>query len=82
MRNIGKSKVYVVSELSVNNEQWINPDFGSPELQTHYENIKRMVKEKTGRAMQEMCVGLARSAKGDGASHRFKSSCTRTRGIG
>ena len=53
MRNIGKSKVYVVSELSVNNEQWINLDFGSPELQTHYENIKRMVKEKTGRAMQE-----------------------------
>ena len=53
MRNIGKSKVYVVSELSANNEQWINPDFGSPELQMHYENIKRMVKEKTGRAMQE-----------------------------
>ena len=53
MRNIGKSKVYVVSELSANNEQWINPDFGNPELQAHYENIKRMVKEKTGRAMQE-----------------------------
>ena len=53
MRNIGKSKVYVVSELSANNEQWINPDFGSPELQMHYENIKRMVKEKTGRTMQE-----------------------------
>ena len=53
MRNIGKSKVYVVSELSANNEQWISPDFGNPELQAHYENIKRMVKEKTGRAMQE-----------------------------
>ncbi len=53
MRNIGKSQVYVVSELSANNEQWINPDFGSPELQAHYEDIKRMVKEKTGRAMQE-----------------------------
>ena len=53
MRNIGKSKVYVVSELSANNEQWINPDFGSPELQAHYEDLKRMVKEKTGRAMQE-----------------------------
>ena len=53
MRNIGKSKVYVVSELSANNEQWINPDFGNPELQVHYEDIKRMVKEKTGRAMQE-----------------------------
>ena len=53
MRNIGKSKVYVVSELSANNEQWINLNFGNPELQAHYEDIKRMVKEKTGRAMQE-----------------------------
>jgi len=42
-----------VSELSADNEQWINPNFGTPELQTHYDNIKRMVKEKTGRAMQE-----------------------------
>ena len=36
--------VRTVSELSANNEQWINPDFGSPELQAHYEDIKRMVK--------------------------------------
>ena len=53
MRNIGKSKIYIVPELTADNEQWINPDFGSLELQTHYEDIKRMVKEKTGRAMQE-----------------------------
>ena len=53
MRNIGKSQIYIVPELTSNNEQWINPDFGSPDLQAHYENIKRMVKEKTGRAMQE-----------------------------
>ena len=53
MRNIGESKIYVVPELSTNNEQWINPDFGTPELRTHYDNIKQMVKEKTGRAMQE-----------------------------
>ena len=53
MRNIGKSQIYIVPELTSNNEQWINPGFGSPDLQTHYENIKRMVKEKTGRAMQE-----------------------------
>ena len=53
MRNIGKSRIYVVPELSTNNEQWINPDFGTPELRTHYDNIKQMVKEKTGRAMQE-----------------------------
>ena len=53
IRNIGTSKIYVVSELSADNEQWINPNFGTLELQTHYDNIKRMVKEKTGRAMQE-----------------------------
>ena len=53
MRNIGESRIYVVPELSIDNEQWINPDFGTPELRTHYDNIKQMVKEKTGRAMQE-----------------------------
>ena len=53
MRNIGKSKIYIVPELTTDNEQWINSDFGNSELQAHYENIKRMVKEKTGRAMQE-----------------------------
>ena len=53
MRNIGKSKSYIAPELTANNEQWINPGFGNPDLQTHYDNIKRMVKEKTGRAMQE-----------------------------
>ena len=53
MRNIGKSQIYIVPELSADNGQWINPDFGSPNLQTHYDNIKRMVKEKTGRTMQE-----------------------------
>ena len=53
MRNIGESRIYIVSELSADNEQWINPDFGSPDLQMHYDNIKQMVKEKTSRAMQE-----------------------------
>ena len=53
MRNIGDSKIYIVPELSADNEQWINPSFGNVGLQTHYDNIKCMVKEKTGRAMQE-----------------------------
>ena len=53
MRNIGEPKIYIVPELSADNEQWINLEFGSPDLQTHYDNIKQMVKEKTGRAMQE-----------------------------
>lgn len=53
MRNIAKSRIYIVPELSAGNEQWVNQNFGSPDLQKHYDNIKRMVKEKTGRAMQE-----------------------------
>lgn len=53
MRNIGESKIYIVPELSADNEQWINPGFGNPDLQAHYDYIKQMVKEKTGRAMQE-----------------------------
>ena len=53
MRNIGESRIYIVPELSTDNEKMINPDFGSPDLQTHYDHIKQMVKEKTGRAMQE-----------------------------
>ena len=53
MRNIGDSKIYIVPELSSDNEQWINPSFDNVSLQTHYDKIKRMVKEKTGRAMQE-----------------------------
>lgn len=117
MRNIGKSKIYIVPELTADNEQWINPGFGNPDLQAHYDYIKRMVKEKTGRAMQEKererkgkngkivkvagcspiregvllirrtrhwqtCKNLARNAKDAGASHRCKSSCTRTRDTG
>jgi len=53
MRNIGKSKIYIVPELTADNEQWITPGFGNPDLQAHYDYIKRMVKEKTGRVMQE-----------------------------
>ena len=53
MRHIGEARIYVVPELSTDNEQWINPNFGSPDLRTHYDNIRQMVKEKTGRAMQE-----------------------------
>ena len=53
MCNIDKSKIYIIPELTADNKQWINPDFGNPNLQIHYDNIKRMVKEKTGRAMQE-----------------------------
>ncbi|WP_353620733.1 mobilization protein [Gabonibacter chumensis] len=53
MRNIGESKIYLIPELVADNEHWINPRLGDYDLQTHYDNIKQMVKAKTGRAMQE-----------------------------
>ena len=53
MRNIGESKIYLIPELVADNEYWINPRLGDYDLQTHYDNIKQMVKAKTGRAMQE-----------------------------
>ena len=53
MRNIGESKIYLLPELVADNEHWINPRIADYDLQTHYDNIKQMVKAKTGRAMQE-----------------------------
>ena len=53
MRNIGESKIYLIPQLVADNEYWINPRLGDYDLQTHYNNIKQMVKSKTGRAMQE-----------------------------
>lgn len=53
MRNIGESKIYFIPQLVADNEYWINPRLGDYDLQTHYNNIKQMVKSKTGRAMQE-----------------------------
>lgn len=117
MRNIGESKIYLIPELVADNEHWIDPRIADYDLQTHYDNIKQMVKAKTGRAMQEksenakprvarlskwqdvlqfvracyssspiqhwrMFADLARSARSVGVSHRFKYSCTKTRGIG
>ena len=71
MRNIGTSKIYIVPELSADNEQWINPNLGNPDLQTHYDNIKRMVKEKTGRAMQEKRAGAQRQERKNHQSGRM-----------
>ena len=53
MRNIGESKIYLIPELVADNEHWIDPRIADYDLQTHYGNIKQMVKAKTGRAMQE-----------------------------
>ena len=78
MRNIGESRIYVVSKLSTDNEQWVNPDFGTTELRTHYDNIKRMVKEKTGRVMQEK----ERERKGKNGKIIKVAGCSPIREIG
>ena len=45
--------LYVRTDLSPNNESYVAPDMKGITLQQHYEAIKAMVKQKTGRAMQE-----------------------------
>ena len=48
--------LYVRTELSHNNESYVVPDLKGVTLQKHYDAIKTMVKQKTGRAMQEKKV--------------------------
>ena len=45
--------LYVRTDLSPNNESYVAPDMQGITLQQHYDAIKAMVKQKTGRAMQE-----------------------------
>ena len=48
--------LYVRTDLSPNNESYVAPDMQGISLQQHYDAIKAMVKQKTGRAMQEKKV--------------------------
>ena len=48
--------LYVRTDLSPNNESYVAPDMKGITLQQHYDAIKAMVKQKTGRAMQEKKV--------------------------
>ena len=48
--------LYVRTDLSPNNESYVVPDMKGISLQQHYDAIKAMVKQKTGRAMQEKKV--------------------------
>ena len=45
--------LYVRTNLSPDNESYVAPDMQGITLQQHYDAIKAMVKQKTGRAMQE-----------------------------
>ena len=48
--------LYVRTDLSPNNESYVVPNLKGVSLQQHYDAIKAMVKQKTGRAMQEKKV--------------------------
>ena len=48
--------LYVRTDLSPNNESYVAPGMQGISLQQHYDAIKAMVKQKTGRAMQEKKV--------------------------
>ena len=48
--------LYVRTDLSQDNESYVTPDMQGISLQQHYDASKAMVKQKTGRAMQEKKV--------------------------
>lgn len=52
LSHISREKFYIRTDLMANNEHWVSPDLGIATLTDRYNQIARMVKEKTGRAMQ------------------------------
>ena len=69
--------LYVRTDLSPNNESYVAPDMKGISLQQHYDAIKAMVKQKTGRAMQEkkvMVTGKNGKQKGRNGSSPIRES--------
>ena len=52
LSRINKNAVYVRLDLTDNNKSWISPAMTNLTLQDYYNQLAKMVKEKTGRAMQ------------------------------
>ena len=69
--------LYVRTDLSPNNESYVAPDMKGISLQQHYDAIKAMVKQKTGRAMQEkkiMVTGKNRKQRERNGSSPIRES--------
>ena len=70
IKSLDPARLYIRIELTHNNECYVAPGMEGVTLQQHYENLKALVKEKTGRAMQEKDVeykdkkGVTRVRKG------------------
>ena len=68
--SLNPARLYIRNELTRDNETSVAPDMVEITLQQHYDNLKALVKEKTGRAMQEKDVeytdkkGVKRVRKG------------------
>jgi len=56
IKSLDPARIYVRLELTRNNEIYIAPGMEGVTLQQHYDRLKALVKEKTGRAMQEKDV--------------------------
>lgn len=52
LARINESKIYIRRDLIPENESWVSELVKGKSLQQYYDDIARMVKEKTGRAMQ------------------------------
>jgi len=90
IKSLDPARIYVRLELTHNNEIYIAPGMEGVTLQQHYDYLKALVKEKTGRAMQEKDVeykdknGKTRVRKGsmrNGASEPSRYTCTEMKGI-
>ena len=56
IKSLDPARIYVRLELTHNNKIYIAPGMEGVTLQQHYDYLKALVKEKTGRAMQEKDV--------------------------
>ena len=52
LSHINASRLYIREDLIPHNQSWVSPQQQNLSLQQYYEIIGRLVKEKTGRAMQ------------------------------
>lgn len=52
LAHINASKIYIRQDLTAENQSWRSELQGNMPLQQYYDAIGKMVKEKTGRAMQ------------------------------
>ena len=56
IKSLDPARIYVRLELTHNNKIYIAPGMEGVTLQQHYDYLKALIKEKTGRAMQEKDV--------------------------